>query len=83
MIEGWILAPSACNVAEIALPEYLSRNASAASEGLNRNIVKALALCLRSSAKSGVDDVGNIADRVLHAYIVGNAYTLCKQKERT
>jgi len=73
LIEGGILAPSASNVAEIALPDCLPCKASTSSEGLNRNFVQALSLSLRRPAKSGIDGIWHVTDRVLHAYILGNA----------
>ncbi len=77
-IEGGIREPSSGDIAKIALWTRLFGHPRTPGQGLNRDIIQTLASLLSSSAKSFVQSVGNIADGVLHASIVGNAGIKCK-----
>jgi hypothetical protein len=80
-IEFGIFAPSACNVGEITLLARLWGNGDATSQHLNCHFVQALALFPGSAAKCPVEVARDIADRVLHALIVGNAGMLCEARK--
>src|SRR6516164_2840325 len=79
-VKSGIFAPGACNVVEIALPVALPGHASTSGEGFNRHFVQAFAPLTGDPTKSFVQSIRNVADGVLHAYIVGIAGMKCKHE---
>jgi len=79
-VELRVIAPGAGNVAEVALWAPSTCNSSTSRQGFNRNFVQAFTLLASSPAESLVQGIRHIADRILHAFIVGNAGIICKQK---
>ncbi len=66
-IESGIFAPSAGDVAEIALPTGFAGYTGATGKGFESHIVEALASSARGLAKGFIQRVGNIADGVMQA----------------
>ncbi len=79
-VESGVSAPSACDIAEIALRAALPAKSCTSGQGFNRYIVQAFALLTRSPAKSLIHTIRNIADGVLHALIVGTVGYKCKRE---
>src|SRR5580692_2910905 len=76
--KGRIFSPASGNIAQIPLPDLGLTQTGSASQGLDRHFVQALALLPGHVAKSGIEIVRYIANRVLHADIVGIAGISCK-----
>ena len=67
-----IFFPRSRNVTEITLTARTISQASAANQSFDRDFVQALSLHSCSIAKGLIQVIGHVADRVLHADIVGN-----------
>jgi len=72
--------PSACDIAQIALPPEFPGIASTPGEGLNGDFVETFALLASSAAKSFVQSIRHITDCILHASVVGVEGCRCKQR---
>ena len=64
--------PASGDIAKIALTDSLFGQTCAASQGVNCDFIQTLALLPRARAKSGIEVIRNVADRILHASIVGS-----------
>lgn len=77
-IESGIFDPCTPDITEVALLAAIAGETGTAGEGFDRDFIEALAAGFRGLTQDSVKDIWNIANRVLHAFIVGYAGMRCK-----
>src|SRR6185437_1581655 len=76
-IEGGIFLPCPDDVAEVTLANPALSHTSPTRKSLHHYFVQALMLFASRVAKDAVEIIGNIANGVLHTFIVCSAGNMC------
>lgn len=78
-LESRIFSPASRNITQIALGDSFFGEACSPNQCVNRNVIQTFALLPRRVTQGGIKIIRYVADRVLHASIVGGVGRRCKQ----